>query len=70
MIDKKKKEEAKSEQFLKKKKLKKKKVDPPPPQKKIQIMCCKTWTRVLSISNPVRYPLSQYDQVFEEDYFL
>ena len=39
-----------------------------PSEKKI--CCCKTWTRVLWISSPVRYPLSQYDLFLEMGYYL
>ena len=38
-----------------------------PSEKKI--CCCKTWTRVLWISSPVRYPLSQYDLFLEMKQF-
>ena len=43
---------------------------PPPPHQKFFLYCCKTWTLVLLITNPVRCPLSQYNLVLEKGYFL
>ena len=40
-------------------------LSPPPPN-----LLLMTRTRVLWITNPVRYPLSQYDLVLEKGYFL